>query len=90
MEKTSISLTEAHYALANQALEAGEYASMSELIRDAMREWGRKRQMRALEIESLREFIKAGVDDIAAGRTVPFDADDIKRRGRERLVNKEK
>ncbi|MEM1133111.1 MAG: type II toxin-antitoxin system ParD family antitoxin [Pseudomonadota bacterium] len=90
MEKTSITMTDAHYALANEAIEAGEYASMSELIRDALRQWEHKRELRTLEYESLKAFIQEGIDDLNAGRTVPFDIEDIKRRGRERLATQGK
>lgn len=51
--KASITLTEAHHAAAMAAIERGEYASMSEVVREAMREWTAKRFRRAYRVEDL-------------------------------------
>lgn len=89
MEKASITLTKAHHDLAHSAIQSGEYASLSEVVRDALREWERKRQMRQMELESLREFIREGINSLDNGQTIPFDIEEIKRRGRERLASKD-
>ncbi len=90
MEKASVTLTKLHYNAAMRAIEAGEYASLSEVIRDALREWERKRQSRHIELEALRAEIAAGMTALAEGRVQDFDAGDIIRRGRERLAAKGK
>ena len=51
--KASITLTEAHHAAAMAAIARGEYASMSEVVREAMREWAAKRSRRAYRVEDL-------------------------------------
>ncbi len=43
VEKISIALTQDMAALVRQAVESGEYASSSEVIRDALRGWKMKR-----------------------------------------------
>ena len=47
-------------------------------------------QVRSLLEAELRRELQVGYDDIARGDVVPFDADDIKRRGMERLQNSAK
>ena len=47
-------------------------------------------QVRSLLEAELRRELQLGYDDIARGDVVPFDADDIKRRGMERLQNSAK
>ena len=47
-------------------------------------------QVRSLMEAELRRELQLGYDDIARGDVVPFDADDIKRRGMERLQNSAK
>lgn len=42
-------------------------------------------QVRLLLEAELRRELQVGYDDIAQGDVVPFDAEDIKRRGMERL-----
>jgi antitoxin ParD1/3/4 len=63
MEKASITLTDAHHELLHAAVEAGEYASISEAIRDALRGWELERQMQQAELEHLRREIQKDIDD---------------------------
>jgi len=42
-EKLSISLTDEHAHLLQEAVESGDYASSSEVIREALREWKARR-----------------------------------------------
>lgn len=42
------------------AVDAGEYASTSEVVRDALRLWGARRELRTREIEELRARWDAG------------------------------
>ncbi|MCJ2187890.1 ribbon-helix-helix domain-containing protein [Novosphingobium beihaiensis] len=85
MEKASITITDAHFRLAQDAIKAGEYASLSEVIREAMREWEYKRERREAALESLRRDVDEALADRDAGRMSEFDPDDIIMRGRERL-----
>ena len=45
--KISIALTGEQISLLRAAVDAGEYATTSEIIREAVREWQRKRQLQA-------------------------------------------
>jgi antitoxin ParD1/3/4 len=83
VEKLSIALTPEFAADIRQAIATGEYASTSEVVRDALRAWKHVRQERQIAIEELRRLWREGND---GGETRPLDAEDIKRRGRERLA----
>ena len=83
VEKLSIALTPELTADIRTAIATGEYASTSEVVRDALRAWKRQREDRALAIEELRRLWRQGVESGDAG---PLDAEDIKRRGRARLA----
>jgi antitoxin ParD1/3/4 len=62
-EKISITMTPQMMELIRSCVEAGEYASTSEVLRDAMRVWQRERVERAEHLESIKARIKKSVDD---------------------------
>jgi antitoxin ParD1/3/4 len=82
VEKLSIALTPEFAADIREAVATGEYASVSEVVRDALRAWKQAREGHAIALDELRRLWREGVD---GGEGEPLDADDIKRRGRERL-----
>jgi len=53
MEKISISLTRSQFQLVEEAVQSGAYASSSEVIREALREWKAKRLLGQLWDEGL-------------------------------------
>ena len=62
VEKISVALTPEMAASVRKVVEAGEYASASEVIRDALREWGSVRTRRAQAIGELRRLAQEGID----------------------------
>ena len=60
VEKISIALPADMVALVRDAVGSGEYASSSEVIRDALREWKYKRLLRQKAIEELRAAVEEG------------------------------
>lgn len=48
----------------------GEYASTSEVVREALREWTRSRDAERRDLDALRAAIKAGLD---SGPGIPAD-----------------
>ena len=62
VEKVSIALTRDMAALVRQAVESGEYASSSEVVRDALRDWKTKRDLREKQIEELRWLWREGLE----------------------------
>ena len=45
-----------------QTVETGEYASTSEVVREALRDWTRARDAERRELDELRAAIRAGLD----------------------------
>ena len=62
VEKMTIALTREMAGFVREAVDAGEYASTSEAIRDAVREWKERRDLLGYTIDELRERVKEGVD----------------------------
>lgn len=53
-----------------QTVAGGEYASTSEVVREALREWTRRRDAERQDLEALRAAIRAGLD---SGPALPAD-----------------
>lgn len=53
-----------------QTVAGGEYASTSEVVREALREWTRARDAERRDVEALRAAIKAGLE---SGPGLPAD-----------------
>jgi antitoxin ParD1/3/4 len=62
-EKISITMTPEMLRVIRESVEAGEYASTSEVIRDAMRLWQRQREEHAERIKSIKARIRKSLDD---------------------------
>jgi antitoxin ParD1/3/4 len=84
MERITITLTTEIAALVRGAVETGDYASSSEIIREALRDWRHKRMTAEHDTAQMRAFIALGVEDANAGRAREFDPSDIKALGRDR------
>ena len=54
IEKISIALPPEMVAQVRQAVDTGEYASSSEVVRDALRDWSYKRRLQQTGLEELR------------------------------------
>ena len=61
VEKLSVSLTAEMAALLEAVVMSGEYASHSEVIREALRDWQRQKSMRLQNAEELRLMAIAGI-----------------------------
>ena len=62
VEKLSIAVTPEMEALMREVVEAGEYASTSEVVRAALRDWEYRRKQRDQAIQELRLLIQEGID----------------------------
>ena len=60
IQKVSVALTGEQVALLKGAVETGEYATTSEAIREALRDWQWKRELRGEELKRLREGWREG------------------------------
>lgn len=79
-EKVSVSLTPEYAAMMRQVVETGEYASASEVVREALRDWKLRRTQREQAVEKLRRIWD---DSIASGSAT--DGDQAFARIRERI-----
>ncbi|MCA9047319.1 MAG: type II toxin-antitoxin system ParD family antitoxin [Planctomycetaceae bacterium] len=68
-----------------QGIASGRFRSEEEAATEAFDLLRRREQ----KLDVLRAEIQIGLDDIEAGRVVPLDSEDIKRRGYERLAAEE-
>lgn len=67
VEKLSIALPIEMAATVRQAVEAGEYSSNSEVIRDALRDWTHQRKLRQQSLIGLREHWQRAIADRSGG-----------------------
>jgi antitoxin ParD1/3/4 len=82
LEKVSVALTDEQVSALEAAVEAGEYATTSEIVQEAVRDWQLKRELRQEDIKLLRQMWDAG---IASGSAGELDLKDLRRRARARL-----
>ena len=87
VEKISIALPADMATLVRKAVETGDYASSSEVIREALREWKARRAARSEAVSELRRLWEEGID---SGRSAALDTAAIKKRGRQRLQSSRK
>jgi antitoxin ParD1/3/4 len=82
IQKVSVALTSEQISALKSAVETGEYATTSEAVRDALREWQWKRELRGEDLNRLREMWRAGK---ASGAAVPLDLTEVRQEARRRL-----
>jgi antitoxin ParD1/3/4 len=67
IEKLSVALPAEMAALVRRAVDQGEYSSNSEVIRDALRDWTQKRNLREQGLAGLRKKWMEAVADESDG-----------------------
>ena len=72
VERITVTLTTDMAETIKAAVNSGDYASNSEIVREALRDLKQLTQKR--ELETLRQDINKGLDDIEQGRLQDFDA----------------
>jgi antitoxin ParD1/3/4 len=82
IQKVSVALTSEQLLSLKAAVEAGEYATTSEIVREAIRDWQFKREMRREDVRRLREAWDQGK---ASGAANPLDFEELRRDARQRL-----
>jgi len=61
IEKISVAITAEQHARIRAAVERGDYATTSEVIRTALREWELKEELRRLEAERIGKLWDEGI-----------------------------
>ena len=85
VERITVTLTSDMAQIIKAAVNSGNYASNSEIVREALRDWRIKQLTQKRELEALRQEINKGIDDINQGRVQEFDAGRIVAKGEKRL-----
>jgi antitoxin ParD1/3/4 len=67
IEKLSVALPSEMAALVRRAVDGGEYSSNSEVIRDALRDWTHKRNLREQSLTHLRSAWREAIADDSEG-----------------------
>jgi antitoxin ParD1/3/4 len=62
VEKLSVALTRDMASEVREAVANGDYGSVSEVIRDALRAWRLRRKIETLETDELRRLVAEGID----------------------------
>jgi antitoxin ParD1/3/4 len=83
IEKISVALPADMLALVRAAVESGDYATTSEVIREALREWKGRRETREAAFEDIRRLWREG---LATPGRHELNTEELKREGRRRLA----
>ena len=81
IEKVSVALTAEQVAAMKAAVDSGEYATTSEIVREALRHWQDGRVLRTEELARLRQMLHEGV---SSGPARPFEIERIISRAKAR------
>jgi antitoxin ParD1/3/4 len=87
VEKVSVALTNEQLSALKAAVDSGEYATTSEIVREAVRDWQLKRELRHEDINRLRQMWDEGV---ASGSAGEVDMNKLRREARARLEGAKK
>lgn len=81
----NVSLPPELEARVRQRVESGMYGSASEVIREALRLFEAYEQIKTARLDSLRQDIATGLNDIKNGRVKEIDFETLKQQGRQLL-----
>ncbi len=79
-QKISIALPPEMVNIVRNAVKTGEYASSSEVIRDALRDWTYKRSLRQQGIAELRQVWQEALNDKTPGISPDEVMDSLERK----------
>ncbi len=82
IERLTITLPSDIVTIVKDAVDGGDYASTSGVVRDALHDWQAKRALRLRELAALKTGIDTGLADLVEGRVKDFDPERIVERGR--------
>ena len=78
--KISIALPPEMIAQVRHAVDSGEYASSSEVVRDALRDWTRKRSLRQKSVEEFRALWHEAIESKEPGAALDEVLDRLERK----------
>jgi antitoxin ParD1/3/4 len=83
IHKVSIALTGEQIASLKAAVETGEYSTISEIVREAIRDWQFKHELRKEDLNLLGQLWDAAK---ASGSAKPLDFEELRREARQRVM----
>lgn len=87
VETVRVALTSEQISALKAAVDAGEYATTSEIVREAVRDWQLKRELRQEDIKRLRQAWDQGLASGSAGK---LDMKKLRKEARARLEGAKK
>lgn len=88
IERMTITLPSEMANSIKAVVAAGGYASSSEVVREALRDWQAKREAQLRKLAALQRDLDKGLADRDAGRVKNFDSDQIIKRGKKILAKR--
>lgn len=85
VEKMTIALTPQMAGFVRHVVQTGQYASTSEAIREAVREWQERRDLLGYTVEELRVLVQEGID---SGEPQVMDFATLKQEARAQLASR--
>jgi antitoxin ParD1/3/4 len=85
LERMTITMPSEMASIVQAVVDSGDYATVSEVIREAVREWRARRVSQQQELRALKNDIQKGLSDLEAGRLKSFDVDRLALQGRKLL-----
>jgi len=82
VERLTITLPAEMAGMVKGVVDEGGYASTSEVIREALRDWKMMRELRVRRFAELKAEIDRGMADVTEGRLTDFDPRQIIALGR--------
>jgi antitoxin ParD1/3/4 len=77
IERLTITLPAEMAGLVKGVVSEGDYASTSEVIREALRDWKMKRELQRARLAELKADIDGGMADVTEGRLTEFNSRQI-------------
>ncbi len=90
IERLTITLPADMAGVVKSAVEGGDYATTSEVIREALRDWKMKRELQRYRLAELRAEIDRGMADVTEGGLTEFDPESIIATGRKLSADRAK
>ncbi len=82
IQKVSVALTREQVGTLKNAVDSGEYATTSEIVREAIRDWQRKRELHGEDVQRLRQLWAEGKQ---SGPAAPAELGKVRQDARQRL-----
>lgn len=82
IQKVSVALTGEQVLTLRTAVDSGEYATTSEIVREALRDWQRKRELHGEDVQRLRQL---WIEGKQSGPATAAELGTVRQKARQRL-----